>query len=170
MRRFATTNAEYEMPASPNRSRRARCGPAARGFTLIEVMITVAIVAILAAVALPAYTDYVLRGRLVDATNGLATLRAKMEQHYQDNRTYLTSGTSTSPCASSTSSGTFTITCPTLTTTGYVLTATGSGTTAGFVYTMDHNGNQATTGLPSAWGSIPSSGYACWITKKGGTC
>ena len=62
------------------------------GFTLIEVMIVVAIVAILAAVALPAYGDYVRRGQLPEAFSGMADLRVKLEQYYQDNRSYGTSG------------------------------------------------------------------------------
>lgn len=41
------------------------------GFTLIEVMITVAIVAILSAIALPAYQDYIRRGNRADARAGL---------------------------------------------------------------------------------------------------
>ena len=66
--------------------------PGTRGFTLIEVMITVAIVAILAAVALPSYNDYIRRGQLPEAFAGMSDLRVKMEQYYQDNRQYGTSG------------------------------------------------------------------------------
>lgn len=47
----------------------------AQGFTLIEVMIVVAIVAILSSIALPSYTEYVQRGRLVDAHAALANAR-----------------------------------------------------------------------------------------------
>ena len=58
--------------------------PADRGFTLIELMITVAIIAILAAVALPAYSTYVTRARITDAVKGLSEMRLKMEQYFQD--------------------------------------------------------------------------------------
>src|SRR5262245_7477408 len=60
------------------------------GFTLIEVMIVVTIIAILAAVAIPNYSDYVTRGRVVEAIAGLGDARTKMEQFFQDNRTYPT--------------------------------------------------------------------------------
>ena len=77
-----------------NRPGRARQS----GFTLIEMMIVVGIIAILAAIAIPNYRDYVLRGQIVDATNALSTFRANMERHFQDNRTYETVGAFTSPC------------------------------------------------------------------------
>ena len=52
----------------------------ARGFTLIELMITVAVIAVLSAIALPSYTDYVTRSKLAEAYAHLADLRVKMEQ------------------------------------------------------------------------------------------
>ncbi len=48
------------------------------GFTLIELMITVAIIGILAAVGLPAYNDYIIRGRVPEATSNLSAKRVKM--------------------------------------------------------------------------------------------
>ena len=62
------------------------------GFTLIEVMITVAIVAILAAIAVPSYNEYVQRARITEATSALADMRNKMEQYFQDNRTWTPGG------------------------------------------------------------------------------
>lgn len=141
-----------------------------RGFTLIEVMITVAIVAIIAAIAYPSYTDYVLRGRLVDATTTLGATRARMEQYYQDNRTYASvSGSIKAPCMEAQTVKTFTIACEAASTAkGYTITARGSGATSGFVFTIDQDGKQRTTGLPPRWGTAPVDG--CWIDKKGGTC
>ena len=60
-----------------------------RGFTLIELMITVAVVAILAAGALPTYSAYVMRANVTDAAKGLSEMRLKMEQYFQDQRTYV---------------------------------------------------------------------------------
>jgi len=137
------------------------------GFTLIELMIAVAIVAILAAIAYPSYTDYVIRGRVVDATNALASTRARMEQYFQDNRKYSAGGGFTPPCSISQVVGAFTVVCLTAPTdTRYTITATGSGTTAGFAYTVDQDATQSTTlTAPSRWGTGT---YPCWVTKRGG--
>ena len=139
-----------------------------RGFTLIELMIVVVVVAILAAVAVPSYTEYVTRGRIPDATSNLATKRVKIEQFYQDNRTYAAVSSVTDPCSSDTTAGkgSFTISCTARSTTAYTITATGSGVASGFIYTIDQNGTQKTTSLPSGWGSTGS----CWVLRKGDTC
>lgn len=137
-----------------------------RGFTLIELMVVVVVVAILAGVAIPAYTDYILRGRIADATSALAAMRARMEQHYQDNRSYLKG-----PCVDPAGTGakTFTLRCQ-VTRTAYIVTALGSGATDGFAFTIDETGKERTAALPSRWGGVPDGGYDCWITKKGGSC
>ncbi len=143
-----------------------------RGFTLIELMITVAIVGILASVALPAYQDYVTRGKLAEAYSELSSLRIRMEQYYQDNRTYgdpdcsipdvLIAGGKVKyfdyTCVSSNTGQNF------------VFTATGtvSGGTNGFVFTVDDAGTKTTaTSAPRTdWGNSGS----CWIRNKGGAC
>ncbi|MBC7991790.1 MAG: prepilin-type N-terminal cleavage/methylation domain-containing protein, partial [Rhizobacter sp.] len=86
-----------------------------QGFTLIEIMIVVAIIAVLAAFAIPQYRDYVLRGQLIEASNGLSAMRANMERYYQDNRTYADVNPRRAPCNSvdplPRTFGTFTVTC-----------------------------------------------------------
>ncbi|SDG87447.1 type IV pilin protein [Pseudomonas abietaniphila] len=59
-----------------------------QGFTLIELMITVAIVAILAAIAYPSYTDYVRRGYRSEGIALLNDAAAKVERFYAQNNTY----------------------------------------------------------------------------------
>ena len=58
------------------------------GFTLIELMITVAIIAILSAIAIPQYSEYVMRSRITEATMTLSDQRLKMERFFQDNRSF----------------------------------------------------------------------------------
>ena len=136
------------------------------GFTLIELMITVAIIGILASVALPAYTSYLTRGRIPDATSNLAAKRVKMEQFFQDNRTYVGG-----PAPAATTNFTYAATNPGGAAT-YTITATGIGSVAGFVYTIDQANTKRTTAAPAAWktASMPGTPATCWIVKKGGLC
>ena len=59
-----------------------------RGFTLIELMIVVAILAIISAIAIPAYTGYIKTAKLTEAQNNLAALRLAEEEFFLENNTY----------------------------------------------------------------------------------
>jgi type IV pilus assembly protein PilE len=134
----------------------------ARGFTLIEVMITVAIVAILSAIALPAYTAYVQRSRVPAALDALSSLATRLEQRYQDTGSYANDDAcgATLPSAEN-----FTISCELSGGgQGYTATATGSGPVDGYGYTINHQGVRATTAHPQG---APSTN--CW-SMKGGVC
>jgi type IV pilus assembly protein PilE len=142
-----------------------------KAFTLIEVMIVVAIVAILSMIAVPSYTDYIRRGRITEAVGNLSDMRVKLEQYFQDNRTYVgacVAGT-VAPLPAAGGSSTFTFACPALTATTYLVRATGAGPMTGFVYTIDQSNNRRTTGLPAGWAGAAATS-TCWVLKKDGTC
>jgi prepilin-type N-terminal cleavage/methylation domain-containing protein len=149
--------------------------PTQGGFTLIELMVTVAIVGILAAIAYPNYRNYVIRGQLVDATQGLSAVRANMERYYQDNRSYI-AGTPTPPCGTSPAvapivAGNFLIACTAATGPDtFTATATGNAgsNAAGFVFSVDQNDVQKTVVTsPPAPGAFLGCATA-WVTKTGG--
>ncbi|WP_306567445.1 type IV pilin protein [Aquabacterium sp.] len=138
-----------------------------QGFTLIEVMITVAIIGILAAVALPSYTDYVRRGKLQEAFAEMATARVKLEQHYQDTRNYGTAGSScVTQAALPASSKYFTYSCTVGATNQlYVITAAGKGDITGYDFTLNQANAQGTTNFKGV-----AVNKTCWITKASESC
>ena len=76
-----------------------------KGFTLIELVIVVAIVGVLTAIGLPAYRDYVVRTNRVDAKTALATLSLAQERFYSVNNRYTANVASLGTAAGLTNTG-----------------------------------------------------------------
>lgn len=133
------------------------------GFTLIEVLIVIAIIGIISAIAIPQYSDYVTRGKISEATGGLSELRLRAEKFFSDNRTY--SGMNTTIA----NAKHFTFSCDIPTANTFTCTATGIAAQGlgGFVYTINESNVRTSTftGV-TGWNSSAS----CWITKKGDSC
>jgi type IV pilus assembly protein PilE len=144
------------------------------GFTLIELMIAIAIIGILAAIAYPNYTSYVIRSKLTEAQSTLSDYRVRMEQYYQDNRNYGSTAATCGVAMPVTTVRYFTYTCnwgATATNQGFRITASsaagiGLGAAADYVFDIDEGNVRRTTKFKGA----TVSGTNCWITAQGASC
>lgn len=135
------------------------------GFSLIEIMIGVVIIGILTAVALPSYSNYVLRARLSEAHSALAAVQPRLEQYWSNNRSFDgfdAAGVNQMP--GNTTNFAYTLVGPSAS--GYTVVATGRAAALDFVYTIDQAGRRATTKVPTGW----TTNANCWVDRKGGKC
>lgn len=128
-----------------------------RGFTLIEVMITVAIVGILVAVALPNYTNYVMRSKRSDAKTALLADAQFLERNFGESNDYCNANTGVAvvlPNSVSPANGSvaYTVAVACATTNSFTLTATPTGSMLGDVcgdLTLTHLGRKGVSGTAS---------------------
>jgi type IV pilus assembly protein PilE len=128
-------------------------------------MIALAIAAIIAAFAVPPYRDHTLRSYLPEMSSGLQLSALRLEQYYQDHRSYVNGA----ECGITLPrSERFLFSCnASADGQSFVLTAAGRGAMAAFAYTIDQLDQTQTTSLPEGWGTAPQD---CWVMKRGATC
>jgi len=120
------------------------------GFTLIELMIVIAIIGTLASIAYPSYTEYVLRAKRGDAKAALLSVQLAQEKYRANNVTY---GTLVQVGSASTSpDGYYTIAISGNTATAYVITATPKSPHADSyctTFVINQDGTKTATGSDS---------------------
>jgi len=128
-----------------------------KGFSLIELMIVVAVIGILAAVAYPAYQDYVIRSKRGDAMNALAAVRIAQEK-YRSNSTAFTSSLGDLGLSTDSPDGYWTISIPSAST-GFVAVAIPEHTdTQCPMFAVDRDGRNSSY----TSGALTSADSDCW--------
>ena len=118
------------------------------GFTLVELMIVVAIAGVLTAVAYPSYRAQVNKGYVADAQSELSNTAFDMEQAYQENRTYQDPDIADTCAVANFSTDNFSFSCATNSKTTYLWTISnlsgGMGSADNYKYTINQSGTKKT--------------------------
>lgn len=137
------------------------------GFSLIELMIVVAVIGVLAGIAIPNYMEHVTKSKIADAVAALSDMRVKMERHFQDNRTYVGACAAGTQAPLPANTVNFTFSCTNLTGTTYRVAATGISSMNGFIFSLNQDNTRATEGVGAGW-TAPATN--CWVRTKSGGC
>lgn len=131
------------------------------GVTLIELMIVVVVVGILTSIAVPAYTDHIVRGKIAQGIGALSEAKVRMEQVFNSERTY-SCALDFSPVFADTP---FEVVVSNCTTTTFTMTANGKSGDgmSGYSYTINQSGEK-TSKTPAV-----SASQSCWLLSKGAT-
>lgn len=98
--------------------------PPSRGFTLIELMIAVAVVAILAAIAMPSYREHIRKSRRAEAQSFMMAVAGRQQQFMVDTRAYATTVAGTGIAVPSNVDAAYTVSMPAPTASAFTLTLT----------------------------------------------
>jgi len=145
-----------------------------KGFTLIELMIVIAIIGILAAIAIPAYQDYTVRAKVSELVDSAGACKTSVEEVYQAQGTLPTTGGN--PDAGCSTQATLNAAAPavaagriTITAAGTLnnqLTAAGSGNVLGFAPVLAGGAGSPITG----WGCKAADGSTIAAKYLPGSC
>lgn len=133
-----------------------------KGFTLIEILTALVIIAILAAVAMPAYSSYMRKARIHEAFASLLAFHSQEDLFWTNNHSY--GQTNCGVGALPTGSTYFSYVCNLNNSgQGYLVTAKGQGKLLNYNYTIDQAGQRVTIDFPGVSG-LPAS---CWLDAPG---
>ena len=136
-----------------------------KGFTLVELMIVVAIIVILAGWGYPQYLEHTAAAKIIEAHGALEGYRSSMEKYFMDNRTYVSAGTTCGVVPGDSSTTNFTVTCVGAAET-YTATATAKNNVG--LPVMAFQINQ--TGAKSTSVSNAVTCATGWAKKRSGEC